>query len=119
MRISDWSSDVCSSDLFTTSTVAKSIFSAAAAETAISRTGVTSPSHPFTVVTSAPRPTLCCQSMGNSSPLSGTHRHTSFRSIDSRSEEHTSELQVTNAHLVCRLLLDKKTLRNTTSTTQP
>src|SRR3546814_5300328 len=25
-----------------------------------------------------------------------------------RSEEHTSELQVTNAHLVCRLLLDKK-----------
>src|SRR3546814_8564073 len=26
-----------------------------------------------------------------------------------RSEEHTSELQVTNAHLVCRLLLEKKT----------
>src|SRR3546814_5993680 len=26
----------------------------------------------------------------------------------SRSEEHTSELQVTNAHLVCRLLLEKK-----------
>src|SRR3546814_6104312 len=25
-----------------------------------------------------------------------------------RSEEHTSELPVTNAHLVCRLLLDKK-----------
>src|SRR3546814_2009537 len=25
-----------------------------------------------------------------------------------RSEEHTSELQFTNAHLVCRLLLDKK-----------
>src|SRR3546814_7515562 len=24
------------------------------------------------------------------------------------SEEHTSELQVTNAHLVCRLLLEKK-----------
>src|SRR3546814_1828802 len=24
-----------------------------------------------------------------------------------RSEEHTSELQVTNAHLVCRLLLEK------------
>src|SRR3546814_1273285 len=29
-----------------------------------------------------------------------------------RSEEHTSELQVTNAHLVCRLLLEKK--KNTT-----
>src|SRR3546814_9544687 len=26
-----------------------------------------------------------------------------------RSEENTSELQVTNAHLVCRLLLEKKT----------
>src|SRR3546814_8706153 len=25
-----------------------------------------------------------------------------------RSEEHTSELQVTNAHIVCRLLLEKK-----------
>src|SRR3546814_5220059 len=28
-----------------------------------------------------------------------------------RSEEHTSELQVTNAHLVCRLLLEKKNKR--------
>src|SRR3546814_6503852 len=28
--------------------------------------------------------------------------------IVGRSEEHTSELQVTNAHLVCRLLLEKK-----------
>src|SRR3546814_16309056 len=27
----------------------------------------------------------------------------------SRSEEHTSETPVTNAHLVCRLLLEKKT----------
>src|SRR3546814_9910509 len=30
------------------------------------------------------------------------------RNVDTRSEEHTSELQVTNAHLVCRLLLEKK-----------
>src|SRR3546814_9386816 len=30
----------------------------------------------------------------------------------SRSEEHTSELQVTNAHLVCRLLLAKKKKKN-------
>src|SRR3546814_3788385 len=28
--------------------------------------------------------------------------------VTSRSEEHTSELQVTNAHIVCRLLLEKK-----------
>src|SRR3546814_8223691 len=31
-----------------------------------------------------------------------------FEVADQRSEEHTSELQVTNAHLVCRLLLEKK-----------
>src|SRR3546814_18547611 len=30
-----------------------------------------------------------------------------------RSEEHTSELQVTNAHLVCRLLLENKKQKNT------
>src|SRR3546814_4127295 len=28
--------------------------------------------------------------------------------MQARSEEHTSELPVTNAHLVCRLLLEKK-----------
>src|SRR3546814_6094702 len=33
---------------------------------------------------------------------------------DDRSEEHTSELQSTNAHLVCRLLLEKKTKRRNT-----
>src|SRR3546814_1737066 len=34
-----------------------------------------------------------------------------------RSEEHTSALQFTNAHLVCRLLLEKKTNKMTLSTT--
>src|SRR3546814_5184444 len=29
--------------------------------------------------------------------------------LKGRSEEHTSELPVTNAHLVCRLLLEQKT----------
>src|SRR3546814_9435377 len=33
-----------------------------------------------------------------------------------RSEEHTSELPVTNAHLVCRLLLEKKKNNNTYNT---
>src|SRR3546814_7096557 len=33
-----------------------------------------------------------------------------------RSEEHTSELQVTNAHLVCRLLLEKKKKTSTAKT---
>src|SRR3546814_6272856 len=43
-----------------------------------------------------------------------------MQSAHDRSEEHTSELQVTNAHLVCRLLLEKKnkinhmTIYNTT-----
>src|SRR3546814_2499862 len=32
----------------------------------------------------------------------------SFNRAPLRSEEHTSELQVTNAHLVCSLLLEKK-----------
>src|SRR3546814_7817615 len=32
----------------------------------------------------------------------------SLRAAIGRSEEHTSELPVTNAHLVCRLLLEKK-----------
>src|SRR3546814_2804908 len=36
----------------------------------------------------------------------------------SRSEEHTSELQVTNAHLVCRLLLEKKKNKEYSSTTK-
>src|SRR3546814_8455996 len=36
--------------------------------------------------------------------------------LGSRSEEHTSALQVTNAHLVCRLLLEKK---HTTRPTLP
>src|SRR3546814_10477303 len=32
-----------------------------------------------------------------------------------RSEEHTSELQVTNAHIVCRLMLEQKKIRKKTS----
>src|SRR3546814_2565859 len=38
--------------------------------------------------------------------------------VQPRSEEHTSELQVPNAHLVCRLLLEKKKedYRNTHTT---
>src|SRR3546814_5805308 len=33
-----------------------------------------------------------------------------------RSEEHTSETPVTNAHLVCRLLLEKKNIHHTNKT---
>src|SRR3546814_2110396 len=40
----------------------------------------------------------------------GERRHRLCRTIIAvgRSEEHTSETPVTNAHLVCRLLLEKK-----------
>src|SRR3546814_4394837 len=39
-----------------------------------------------------------------------------FASACERSEEHTSELQSTNAHLVCRLLLEKKKQTKTHTT---
>src|SRR3546814_3444705 len=38
--------------------------------------------------------------------------------LETRSEEHTSELPVTNAQLVCRLLLEKKKHTNITKTTK-
>src|SRR3546814_6877920 len=44
------------------------------------------------------------------------HRHRCAISVQPRgrrSEEHTSETPVTNAHLVCRLLLEKKKKVNT------
>src|SRR3546814_6175817 len=41
---------------------------------------------------------------------SGTYQvSTGIGFLDHRSEEHTSETPVTNAHIVCRLLLEKKT----------
>src|SRR3546814_3983859 len=42
------------------------------------------------------------------SPPKRAPRPAAGTTAQSRSEEHTSELQVTNAHLVCRLLLEKK-----------
>src|SRR3546814_6867929 len=44
--------------------------------------------------------TIELEPRGNQVLLTLVHRH--------RSEEHTSETPVTNAHLVCRLLLEKK-----------
>src|SRR3546814_5360797 len=40
------------------------------------------------------------------------------RLVAARSEEHTSELPVTNAHLVCRLLLEKTKKQKTHSSIQ-
>src|SRR5438876_5400989 len=43
----------------------------------------------------------------SSAAASSTCRRNSWRHVDERSEEHTSELQ-SPVHLVCRLLLEKK-----------
>src|SRR3546814_3626330 len=42
-----------------------------------------------------------------------THAQNRILFLQHRSEEHTSELQSTNAHLVCRLLLEKKKKQKT------
>src|SRR3546814_2629021 len=46
------------------------------------------------------------------SPYRTSARGIYICSSSTRSEEHTSELQVTNAHIVCRLLLEKKNKAN-------
>src|SRR3546814_5630014 len=58
------------------------------------------------------------QNAAEAAALEQTTGNYSYGNVSWRSEEHTSELQVTNAHLVCRLLLEKKnsntnTLRRT------
>src|SRR3546814_10310069 len=107
MRISDWSSDVCSSDL--------------------------RPDRPDRHARSPPRSKSVAQRVPSANPdfPDPRRREKRFRSLcveygpckaDAsarllsqprmicvrRSEEHTSELPVTNAHLVCRLLLEKQ-----------
>src|SRR3546814_3793741 len=44
--------------------------------------------------------------------------HLRRRVVGQRSEEHTSETPVTNAHLVCRLLLEKKNNTSSNNTTK-
>src|SRR3546814_4259235 len=50
----------------------------------------------------------CVTMMTARSSANATWRKRSMTRRPDRSEEHTSELPVTNAHLVCRLLLEKK-----------
>src|SRR3546814_4638404 len=107
MRISDWSSDVCSSDL----AAGTGIGTAASLAGQPRDSGWLSGS--FAACTSI---TLTVR-QGRGQGLA-IHREVyagvSFGGYDvlrgriSRSEEHTSETPVTNAHLVCRLLLEKK-----------
>src|SRR3546814_5965199 len=79
MRISDWSSDVCSSDL---------------------RNGICQPSQeraltPMSCSAIASRPTVTCSPEATTTSYSRASysRETSPHHLTSRSEEHTSELQ--------------------------
>src|SRR3546814_2740458 len=119
MRISDWSSDVCSSDL-----PARRRASQSAAESGLPRqleptpVDTVSPSRDRTTVTAARSMSVSSLGLAPStkSPADALSAIVStivmsqpaIRLSTIRSEEHTSELQSTNAHLVCRLLLEKK-----------
>src|SRR3546814_2045157 len=102
MRISDWSSDVCSSDLAAKQThlmhkdvelavklVLDQISNALARDERVEIRG-------FGSFALHHRPARVGRNPKTGEP------------VQIRSEEHTSELQVTNAQLVCRLLLEKK-----------
>src|SRR3546814_2653476 len=91
-----------------------------------------SASHPYALVESAgsaacrPAPPVASFRMMNAPPGTGRKKDAEGRAVMAenelfpvsqdwakRSEEHTSELQFTNAHLVCRLLLEKKKKEHT------
>src|SRR3546814_4364016 len=107
MRISDWSSDVCSSDLTGKDgalTVRRDRFDWRV-DCCLCR---------WRTRQRSSGPVRTCRIATDRSPERRTSRDESFPlpvapdPSRHRSEEHTSELQVTNAHLVCRLLLEKK-----------
>src|SRR3546814_3437297 len=122
MRISDWSSDVCSSDLTAPDMVTRlavGIVVGVALSPLVAgvqgrfgvRRGVAAAVVAgglvlfFAAVVFVVAPPAVEQASRFSRELPAT-----VEELYSwpRSEEHTSELQVTNAHLVCRILLEKK-----------
>src|SRR3546814_5770487 len=114
MSISDWSSDVSSSDLTRGFRRPKRCISAT----------VRTPAYYAYTYTLWRRAAI-----GFNCEAQDGKAHASERSLTDaprprsdarvRSEEHTSETPVTNAHIVCRLLLEKKKPeRNKTKTTQ-
>src|SRR3546814_6357515 len=115
MRISDWSSDVCSSDLGCAIYAGRA--SPARSHRAVrlwperwvagfARGGVTWGRR----VTPRSRSSTPLRSADGSLPsrLSAAFAVLLRLRPSDRSEEHTSGTPVTNAHLVCRLLLEKK-----------
>src|SRR3546814_6875672 len=115
MRISDWSSDVCSSDLLALKSVLPDLPMIAAL----------SANH-LAALDLAPMLTrlYVARDRDAAGRMAAERLHARGRDAgievrdlmparsDFRSEEHTSELQVTNAHLVCRLLLETKKKNN-------
>src|SRR3546814_5216157 len=126
MRISDWSSDVCSSDL-------KPAANPSREGSSTGRTPKRSTQRPTKGAQSAvsmeatkgamltvPRPQPNASATGfRKSPVENRKVlliPTVMPRNATRSEEHTSETPVTNAHLVCRLLLAKKKIHKNKNT---
>src|SRR3546814_5288971 len=120
MRISDWSSDVCSSDLVAAVRGADAI-GIVGSRLRIVRAGRTDRrrgadrERRIQVAETGPRPRL---REGEAKLQLGrqAQARADVGQEVGRSEEHTSEL-VTNAHIVCRLLLEKKKKNKITITT--
>src|SRR3546814_2944285 len=103
MRISDWSSDVCSSDLGAVYLEAREA-AAHGLHGKAEIVGNVAPCHRQRDRTGRPAPALLTRGDLKQKGRDLLHRGLAAQK---RSEEHTSE-PVTNAHLVCRLLLEKK-----------
>src|SRR3546814_5599285 len=101
MRISDWSSDVCSSDLPFGGFHPRRLRIDRLLQNLIDRA---LNKHRSIIMQNDGPPEI------NFIDLTAdiVSAHVSNNSVAIRSEEHTSELQFTNAHLVCRLLLENK-----------
>src|SRR3546814_1126065 len=104
MRISDWSSDVCSSDL--APTILDKLQADGCRQVALSSARRAEQDE----IGALFQPSVARGHGRDLRPRD--HRHgvegEAVERFARRSEEHTSELQSTNAHLVCRLLLEKK-----------
>src|SRR3546814_5129967 len=103
MRISDWSSDVCSSDLSPSQAG-----QAPCGALKLNRRGsISAMVKPETGQANFSEKTMRFSGIAAPLRLPPTCCFSPFV----RSEEHTSGTPVTNAHLVCRLLLEKKKKR--------
>src|SRR3546814_7625954 len=102
MRISDWSSDVCSSDLASSSSACRAGGCSLNRATRRGSASITSSVQPDTCSRHSPACGTCPASVAASPP---------------RSEEHTSELQSLMRISYAVFCLEKKKYRNTKDTT--